>query len=371
MVTSGAAQARSVVEQLEGAGASGTLAIGAHRLEVTNLDKALWPARSRKRALTKRDLLVYLARVSPYMLPHLKGRPVFVTRFPHGIDGKSFYQKVWEDPPAFVKTVPIWSSDNDAERDYLLCDNLPTLLWLGQLASLELHAWFSRVTAGTDTRGLGATFGRSEATLDRSRLNYPDFIVFDLDPYEYSGKEKPGDEPELHRRAFNRTRALALELREIGDSLGLETFVKTSGRTGLHLYLPIRRRLTFDEARAAAETIGRHLAQRRPTEVTLEWSVKKRRGKIFFDYNQNVRGKSLAAPFSPRRHAAGTVAMPITWDELETVYPTDYTMLTAPGILAERGDPWAAILESKGDLQAAIGAGGRALHQTRRVHEAG
>jgi bifunctional non-homologous end joining protein LigD len=346
---------RSVLDQLDAAGQRATLEVEGHRIPVTNLDKPLWPAAGRRKPLTKRDLLRYFARVSPWMLVHLADRPVFVTRFPNGVGGKSFYQKHWDDPPAFARTVGIWSSQNAGDGEYLICENLPTLLWLGQMAGLELHAWYSRTERRPDALHAGPRATGSEAALERSVLNYPDFVVFDLDPYLYSGKEGRGEEPELHRRAFARTRALALRVRDMLGRLGLSTWVKTSGRTGLHLYLPIVRNLDFDGARRVAETIALHARAERPREVTVEWAVERRRGKIFFDYNQNVRGKSLAVPYSPRRHAGGTVATPVDWDELESVYPTDFTLRTVPDRLDERGDPWAGILDAKQDLAAALG----------------
>jgi len=253
-----------------------------------------------------------------------------------------------------VRTVSIWSSHNAGDGDYLICENLPTLLWLGQMAGLELHAWYSRTRRAPDAQRTGATFTGSEAALDHSVLNYPDFVVFDLDPYLYSGKEARGEEPELHRRAFGRTRTLALRVREMLGRLGLETWIKTSGRTGLHLYLPIVRTLDFDAAREVAEAIARHARAERPREVTVEWAVERRRGKIFFDYNQNVRGKSLAVPYSPRRHPGGTVATPVSWEELESIYPTDFTLRTVPERLEAGGDPWAGIFEAKQDLAAAL-----------------
>ncbi len=344
-----------VLEQLAAPVESMILAVGGHTLSLSNLGKRLWPGAGRT-GFTKRDLLRYYARISPHLLAHVRGRPVFVTRYPDGVEGQSFYQKVWERRPDFVKTVRIWSNDRGESRDYLTVDNLPTLLWLGQQSSLELHVWFSRTGAPPDGRRLGVNYAESEATLERSRLNYPDFLVFDLDSYVYSGKEAKGAEPELHRKGFNRVRELAHEVRQIAESVGLRVFVKTSGRTGLHLYAPIVRRFTFDEARAMAETIGWFLSARRPKDVTLEWAVEKRAGKVFFDYNQNVRGKSLAAAFSPRRHAQATVSMPLAWDELDGVYPTDFTILTAPEVVARRGDPWADILEAKTDLDALLEA---------------
>lgn len=350
----------AVVKQLDAARDRAVLHLDGHDLPVSNLDKALWPAAGSRRAYTKRHLLRYLARVSRWMLPHLADRPLFVTRFPGGIDGKSFYQKHWDDPPPFVRTVSIYSSHGETDGDYLICENLPTLLWLGQMASLELHAWYSRTAPEPDAMARGRRFTGSEATLERSVLNYPDFIVFDLDPYDYSGREARGAEPELHRRAFNRTRKLAFQVRQQLDDLGLATYVKTSGRTGLHLYLPIVRELDFDAAREVAETIAKHALRERPREVTLEWSVERRRGKIFFDYNQNSRGKSLAVPYSTRRHPNATVSTPLRWEELERIYPTEFTLRTVPDRLEAEGDPWEDILESKHDLGAILGVGGAA-----------
>jgi len=326
------------------------LGIEGYELEVTSLDKQLWPGQGRRKGATKRDLLRYLTRVWPYLREHLADRPIFVTRFPNGVTGKSFFQKHWDPVPPFARTVRIYSAQNDRDGAYLLCENLATLLWLGQMAGLELHGWFSETNPEPDAPGRSRTFTGSEAALERSILNYPDFIAFDLDPYLYSGREGKGEEPELHRRAFVRVRSLALRIREILEGLGLVTFIKTSGRTGLHLYLPIVRDLDFDAARGVAETIARHVRQERPKEVTIEWAVRRRTGKIFFDYNQNSRGKSLACIFCPRRHPLGTVSMPVAWDRLEEIYPTDFTMRTVPKLLEDEGDPWAEILRSKQDL---------------------
>jgi len=351
---------RDVVKQLDAARDRVVLHADGHDVTVSNLDKVLWPGTPTRRPFTKRHLLRYLARVSRWMLSHLADRPLFVTRFPGGITGKSFYQKHWDDPPAFARTVAIYSSHGETDGEYLVCENLPTLLWLGQMASLELHAWYSRTDPEPDATARGRRFAGSEAELERSVLNYPDFVVFDLDPYDYSGREARGAEPELHRRAFNRTRRLALQVREQLERLGLTTYVKTSGRTGLHLYLPIVRDLDFDAARDVAETIAKHALRERPREVTIEWAVERRRGKIFFDYNQNTRGKSLAVPYSTRRHPNATVSTPVRWEELERIYPTDFTIRTVADRLEAGGDPWDGILSAKQDLGAILGVGGAA-----------
>ena len=355
-----AATVRAVLTQLDAARDRAVLHVEGHDIPVSNLDKPLWPSAGQRKAVSKRMLLRYFTRVARWMLPHLSERPLFVTRYPNGIEGKSFYQKHWDDPPPFTRTVSIYSSHGDADGAYLICENLPTLLWLSQMGSLELHAWYSRTEPAPDALDRGRRFTGSEAALEKSVLNYPDFVVFDLDPYDYSGREARGAEPELHRRAFNRTRKLALQVRKQLEELNLTTWVKTSGRTGLHLSLPIVRDLDFDAAREVAATIARHALQAHPSEVTIDWAVARRRGKIFFDYNQNSRGKSLAVPYSPRRHAAGTVSTPVRWEELETVYPTDFTLRTVPDRLEGNGDPWDGILEAKHDLGALLGVGGAA-----------
>jgi bifunctional non-homologous end joining protein LigD len=184
--------------------------------------------------------------------------------------------------------------------------------------------------------------------------SYPDFVVFDLDPYIYSGKEAAGAEPELNPAAFRRTCQVALKLKEALDSLSFPSFVKTSGRTGLHIFVPVLRKLDFHGSHAAAETISRFLSQQHPSEVTVDWPVGKRTGKVFLDYNQNVRGKTLVSLYSPRPSPQATVSVPLRWDELDEVYPTDFTILTVPGRLAEMGDLWAGILNAKINLSKAL-----------------
>jgi len=165
-----------VLRQLDAAKDRVTLHVDGHDIPVTNLDKPLWPGAGARKAVTKRSLLRYLARVSRWMLPHLSDRPLFVTRFPNGIGGKSFYQKHWDGPPPFARTVAIYSSQGDTDGDYLVCENLATLLWLGQMGSLELHAWYSRTEPAPDGLAHGRRFTGSEAALEKSVLNYPDFV---------------------------------------------------------------------------------------------------------------------------------------------------------------------------------------------------
>lgn len=349
----GATQATAVLDALEQAGDKATLRLGKSRVEVTSLDRKLWP--DAHPAVTKRGYLQYLAAVSQPLLQHVKDRPVFVVRTPSGVTGTHFFQKHFPDAADYVRTISIWTEDDGKPTRYLVPSNLATLLWLGQRAAVELHVWHSSVARGRDSHGLGTGYAASATQLEASRLNFPDFLVVDLDSYVYSGKEKKGAEPELHRKGFEAVRDVALEVRDVVTSLGLVPFVKTSGKTGLHLFVPVLRDFTFDEVRHMAETLGSLVARRLPGQVTLAWNVEERAGKVFFDYNQNVRGKSLAAAYSVRRHPAATVSTPVTWDELPEVYPTDFTVHTVPGRLATVGDPWADILGAKQDLAAALG----------------
>jgi bifunctional non-homologous end joining protein LigD len=271
------------------------------------------------------------------------------------VDGHRFFQKHFADTPPFVRSLRIWTADEKKATTYVVPSNLATLLWLAQQAAMELHVWFASVTPGKDSRGLGVRYAASEAQLERSRLNFPDVLVVDLDSYIYSGKEKKGGEPELTRKGFGAVREVAMAVRDLLLPLGLQPFVKTSGKTGLHLYVPIIREFTFDDVRGVARALGQMAERRLPGKVTLAWSVEDRTGKVFFDFNQNVRGKSLAAPYSPRLHPAATVSTPVTWDELPRIYPTDFTIHTVPERIEAHGDPWGGMPGHKRSLDAALG----------------
>jgi bifunctional non-homologous end joining protein LigD len=179
-------------------------------------------------------------------------------------------------------------------------------------------------------------------------------VVFDIDPYIYSGKEAPGDEPELNTIAFEKGKEVAFRLRDLLQSMKLDAIVKTSGKTGLHVFVPIRRTIDFDAAREVSELVGRHLMRQHPKDITLEWSVPKRTGKIFMDYNMNVRGKTLNVAYSPRGATGAPVSMPLTWDELARAHPLDFRITNAPQRLAATGDRWQDALRRKQNLEAAL-----------------
>ena len=354
---SGSDEIDAILRQLDNRKAALTIAVGRHALKLTHLDRVYWPADAalKQPEITKRDLLRYLAQVSPFMLTHLADRPLTMIRMPEGISGERFYQKHWDpELPAFARTITIFSEHKDERQDYLVCDNLATLLWLAQSGTLEFHVWHSRAKPGPDSATQSTDSSSSLAALEGSILNYPDYVVFDIDPYIYSGREAPGDEPELNTVAFEKGKEVAFVLRELLQSMGLDAFVKTSGKTGLHVFVPIERTLDFDAARKVSEMVGRHLARLRPKDVTVEWSVPKRTGKIFMDYNMNVRGKTLNVAYSPRGAPGAPVSMPLSWEELATAHPLDFRISNAAERLAETGDRWRDALSRKQSLEGAL-----------------
>jgi len=346
-----------VLEQLENPAKSIHLKVGNARIGLSNLDRIYWPATgARASATTKRDFLRYLARVGRFMLPHLADRPLTMIRMPEGINGERFFQKHWSQSlPEFVESVTVFSGHKDEQHRYLLANNLPTLLWLGQVGTLEFHVWHSRAQPAPEALGAKTDYSSSLAALESSILNYPDYLVFDIDPYIYSGKEAPGAEPELNKRGFAGGKRVAFWLRALLKDMSLETIVKTSGKTGLHLFVPIDRTVTFDQARGICEMVGRHLMRAHPKDITMEWATEKRTGKIFIDYNMNVRGKTLNVAYSPRGVPGTPVSMPLTWEELEAAEPMDFTINNVPDRLEKNGDRWHDVLEAKQSLTQAFG----------------
>jgi bifunctional non-homologous end joining protein LigD len=347
-----------VLQQLDNSSARVDLAVAGSHIRLTNLDRVYWPEEPelRRPAVTKRDLIRYLARVSPHMLPHLENRPLTMIRMPEGIHGERFYQKHWDQAlPDFVSTVEIYSDHKDEKHRYILANNLPTLLWLGQNGTLEFHVWHSRAQLGPDSVSQSDDYSSSLETLKESVLNYPDYLVFDIDPYIYSGKEAKGAEPELNARGFAVGRRVAFWLRALLKQMSLDALVKTSGKTGLHVFVPIDRTVTFEAARHICETVGRHLLKAHPREITLEWATDKRTDKIFIDYNMNVRGKTLNVAYSPRGLPGAPVSMPLTWDELEAAEVMDFTIGTVPARLEKTRDRWQDALSGKYSLSRTFG----------------
>ncbi len=355
-------EVESILQQLDGKSKNIDLAVGTAKIRLTNLDREYWPAdkASKQAAITKRDHLRYLARVGRFMLPHLKDRPLTMIRMPAGIGGERFFQKHWEQQkPDFVETVTVFSEHNEGAHDYILGNNLPTLLWLGQVGTLEFHVWHSRARLAPDAKSRSDDYASSIEAMESSVLNYPDYLVFDIDPYIYSGKEAKGAEPELNRKGFAMGKRVAFWINDLLKEMSLAAKVKTSGKTGLHVFVPIERTVTFDEARHICEMVGRHVMAQHPKDITMEWAVVKRTGKIFIDYNMNVRGKTLNVAYSPRGVPGAPVSMPLTWEELEAAEPMHFHMRNVPDRLEKAGDRWHDVLSVKQNLAKILKGNGR------------
>jgi bifunctional non-homologous end joining protein LigD len=343
----------NVLQQLDSKAANLTLAVDGQRIKLTHLDKPLWPAhtvdrrggKSEVAAQTKRDLLRYLATAAPFMLPHLARRPLTVIRMPDGIHGEMFFQKHWDaaNVPPFVRTIDLVNDDNET-KTWIVCDSLPTLLWLGQMATIEFHAPHASVPQDVLAGGTRVKLPEDEV------WDHPDYVVFDLDPYIYSGKEAKGAEPEFNAKAFAKARDVAFHLRDLLAAMQLTAYVKTTGKTGLHIFVPVERTITTDQAREVCRLIGTHLLRQHPKDITMDWAVEKRTGRIFFDHNMNGRGRTLNAAYSPRRIAGAWVCTPVTWDELATAEPGDFRLSTMTDRLRDNGDPWQGILDARHDL---------------------
>lgn len=278
----------------------------------SNPRKIYWPAEK----YTKGDMIEYYRAVSRWMLPYLKDRPLVLTRFPDGIDGKSFYQKdAPEFVPSWVRTVPIWSEDTQREIRYFVCDNVETLLYVANMGSIPMHIWASRVGS----------------------LEQCDWCVIDLDP-----KDAP----------FSDVIRTALVLREICESIKLPTYVKTTGKTGLHILIPLARQLTYAQSRTIGELLARLVIRQLSDITTITRQVMKRGDKVYLDYLQNRHGQTIVAPFSVRPLPGATVSMPLEWHEVnESLDPQDYTIKNAIERMEKLGsDPMHGVLEEVPDL---------------------
>jgi len=286
-----------------------TVATPAPHLRFTHLDKPLWPPAPGSGAgpTTKADYLAYLEAVAPWALPHLRSRPLVLTRYPHGALGASFYQK--NLPESAPEWLPRFRDDHPTADGrhirYLVAAAPADLLWLGQQAALEFHPWLSTAAAP----GL------------------PDRAVIDLDPMAPAG--------------FEEARAVARLASEILRAAGVRAWPKTSGATGIHCFIPIRPERPYRDVAAILRGLGELLLRLWPGRVTLERAVARRAGRVYVDYLQNARGKTLCAAYSPRPIAGAPVSMPIDWSELDSVRPEMWTVRTAPARLRERGDAWA------------------------------
>ena len=279
------------------------LKVDGREIRLTNLDKVLWP----EDGYTKADLIRYYTDVAPYLIPWAKDRPLTLKPFPDGIHGMSFYQK---DKPGFApKWVASWTDPHEPENDYVLLNDLPTVVWMANYTAIEIHPRLARV----------------------DDPDHPDFVMVDLDPAEGS--------------TWEQVKEVAMTVRAILDEMGLEGFPKTTGSRGIHVLVPIARKYTFTESRAFAEHVGKMARERVPKLVTLEFSKARRRG-IYVDYLQNTRGKSTAGPYSVRPRPRAPVSAPLAWDEIPSLgRPDAFTITNMRDRLARVGDLLSASLK--------------------------
>ena len=286
------------VSVMDDAPAPTVIVSGEKTVTFTNLKKIYWP----QDGYTKGDLIDYYREIAPFILPYLRNRPLVLTRFPDGIDGKSFYQKdAPEFAPSWIRTTPIWSEDTQRVIDYIVCDDVESLLYVANLGSIPLHIWASSVDA----------------------LETPDWCVIDLDP-----KDAP----------FSDVIRIALVLRELCASIGLPHYVKTTGKTGLHILLPLGQQITYAQSRTLGELLARVVLRDLGDIGTITRHVTKRGDKVYLDYLQNRTGQTIVAPFSVRPLPGATVSMPLLWEEVNaSLDPRDFTIRNALQRMARLG----------------------------------
>jgi bifunctional non-homologous end joining protein LigD len=252
------------------------------------------------------------------MLPHLMGRPLTMQRYPDGIDREEWYQQNAPlKTPAFVRLIDTGPRHENKQR--IVCDNVDTLKWLANLAALTIHQWVSHVPPGATTR----------AAIDHA-MALPDYVVLDLDP---------GHGPWAHLVEVGHA------VKTLLDALRLEGFVKTSGKRGVHVLVPIAPGPTHDQATGFAEQVARAVAKVLPKIATVERMKEKRGGKLYVDYGQNGEGRTIVSPYTIRARDGAVVSTPIAWEELtEDLDPTKFTIKSVLPRVAERGDLNAGVL---------------------------
>jgi len=285
------------------------------KVEFSNLDKVFWP----KEKYTKGDVIEYYNSIADYILPYLKDRPQSLLRNPNGISKPGFFQKNVEGQvPDWIKTRKLKSKSTDESITYLLCQDRDTLLFLGNWGCIEINPWSSRV--GT--------------------LNNPDYIIFDLDPIEADMKK------------IVKT---ALTVKEILDMLQVPAYVKTSGGKGIHIFIPVLPKYSYDQTREFSHLVSQMVLKKLPKIVSLERSPSKRKGKVYLDFLQNGKGKTMASIYSLRPREGANVSTPLDWNEInDKLKLSDFNIKTIPKRLQEKGDLWANFFDDAIDLKSIL-----------------
>jgi len=297
--------------------ADSVIEIQGKTLKLTNLDKVLYPVTG----FTKRQVIDYYARIAPVLLPHLKGRALTLKRYPNGVDSEFFYEKnAPKHRPDWVKTVPVWSEGNNRTMDYVEAADLPTLIWLANLAAIELHPSLALA----------------------KDVSCPTMMVFDLDP------GPPANIVQCCQVAF--------WLREIFEHFNLQSFPKTSGSKGLQIYVPLNTRTSYDVTKPFARALAQLLEQEHPDAVVSDMKKSIRTGKVFVDWSQNDEHKTTVAVYSLRARERPTVSTPVKWEEVERAFKKKHAgllLFEAPQVVAraeKMGDLFEPVLKLKQKL---------------------
>jgi bifunctional non-homologous end joining protein LigD len=301
------------LRDMEDARRDGVIELGdGGAIKVTNLQKVFWP----QPQLTKGDLLRYYVQVARYLLPVVADRPLVMKRFPNGVAAPPFYQHRAENVPAGVRVASVpeaGAGGRTTSRPHIVGGDLLTLLYTTQLAAISQDPWFSRIQS----------------------LDTADFVAIDLDPSDGVG--------------FKQVLAVARAVRDELASIDAVGVPKTSGASGLHVYVPLPPGTPYEAGLIFCQIVATVVAHRHPKIATIERSVRARGKRVYVDYLQNVQGKTLASAYSARASAYAGVSTPLTWDEVESgVEREDFTIRTVPARLADIGDLWATLRRSKG-----------------------
>jgi bifunctional non-homologous end joining protein LigD len=289
-----------------------TVKIHGVELILTNQDKLYWPDEK----ITKGDVLNYYRSIHKYILPYLKDRPQSLNRTPNGIQHQGFYQKhAGDSTPDWIETIPLRAESANRTIDYIICNDLQTLLYLNNLGCIEINPWNSRT----------------------NKLDYPDYLVIDLDPSD--------------KNTFDDVVDTALVVKQVLDKAEAPGYCKTSGSSGLHIYIPLHAEYTYEQVRDFAEIIARLTEEQLPKITTTERSLDKRNGKLYIDYLQNKRGQTLASVYSVRPKPGATVSTPLHWKEVKHgLDPKQFHIQNTVERIEKNGDLFAGVLKDKINL---------------------
>src|SRR5438045_81149 len=287
------------------------LKVGREQVSLTSLDRIYWPDEK----LTKFDLLTYYLKVADYIMPFLQDRPAILQRWPRGIKAPMFFQQDLDTAPEFIKTARLTNQEG-RELDYGVYCTTASLLHFVNLGTIEQHPWHSTI----------------------KRLDKPDWIAIDLDP-----KKAP----------WQNVLQVALVVKEVADEVGLEAFPKTSGSSGVHIYVPLKPANEYDKVAEFARLFASEVARRAPRIATVERTIAKRKStQVYVDWMQNARGKSLAAPFTARAKPGAAVSMPLIWKQISKgVQIKDFTIKNVPDLLKKKGNAWKDFFDSRQSLK--------------------